>query len=94
MSKLCKRYLVSGRVQGVFFRDGTRKKAIELDITGWVRNLSDGRVELIACGTVESIRKLEIWLRKGTPASEVQEVVTEEVAFEHHERFVVMPTGF
>ena len=46
---ICKRFLVSGRVQGVFYRDSTRRQAQAQGISGWVRNLFDGRVEVLAC---------------------------------------------
>lgn len=91
MSKLCKRFIVSGRVQGVFYRDSTRKKATELAITGWVRNNSDGSVELIACGESENLSLLEDWLWAGPPAASVDNVQQEESAWEVHERFVVRP---
>jgi len=57
---------VSGRVQGVFFREGTRKKAKELGLFGWVRNLSDGRVEIIAEGRRENLEQLVNWAKKGS----------------------------
>lgn len=56
---------VSGRVQGVFFRQNTRKKAQELGITGWVKNLPDGRVEALMEGEKDKVENLIEWLRKG-----------------------------
>ncbi|MBI1377750.1 MAG: acylphosphatase [Frankiales bacterium] len=57
---------VSGRVQGVGFRWWTRARALELGLTGWARNLDDGRVEVVAEGPVEGCRALLVALRSGT----------------------------
>lgn len=57
--------LVSGKVQGVFFRSSTKDKAEELGISGWVRNLSDGRVEAVFEGETEDVDKMVEWCRKG-----------------------------
>jgi acylphosphatase len=56
---------VSGRVQGVFFRDSTRRIAEELGIFGWVKNLNDGRVEAVLEGEKEIIQKLIEWTKRG-----------------------------
>ena len=58
----CRRYRVSGRVQGVGFRDATRTRANELGLAGWVRNLSDGRVEVQAAGSGEKLDALADWI--------------------------------
>ena len=63
---------VSGLVQGVFFRDSTRQKAEELGLTGWVRNLSDGRVEIVAEG--KKTEELVSWVRKGPSVARVDKV--------------------
>lgn len=73
--RVCVRCLVSGRVQGVFFRASTRAKALELGVTGWARNLSDGRVEVLACGTEQALAALRDWLWVGPPQARVSEVV-------------------
>lgn len=62
-----KRVIVTGRVQGVFFRESTRKKAEELGLSGWVRNLEDGRVEWVAEGSLASVESLIRWCRRGGP---------------------------
>lgn len=64
--------IVSGRVQGVFFRDHTRRWAASLHLTGWVRNLMDGRVEILAEGDKESIENLISRLRGGPPMAYVE----------------------
>jgi acylphosphatase len=56
---------VSGRVQGVYFREKTRKKAQGLGVFGWVRNLSDGRVEAVFEGEKENVEKIIKWSKKG-----------------------------
>ena len=67
-----RRILVSGRVQGVFYRDWTVATARALGLCGWVRNLADGRVEILAEGKPESVAALIGKCREGSPASEVR----------------------
>ena len=62
---------VTGRVQGVFFRAATRQCASGLGLTGWVRNLDDGRVELVAEGDANRIEQLLAWCRLGPPRARV-----------------------
>lgn len=69
-----RRWLVSGRVQGVFFREASRQQALPLGLTGHAINLSDGRVEVLAHGPVEALDALESWLAKGPPAARVDAV--------------------
>jgi len=59
------RVLVSGRVQGVFFRDTCRQMAVEHGVSGWVRNLPDGRVEAVFEGKPEAVQRLVDWARHG-----------------------------
>ncbi len=66
--------VVSGRVQGVFFRDHTRTWAGSLSITGWVRNLPDGRVEVLAEGDRGRIESLIGRLEQGPPLAMVEDV--------------------
>ena len=70
----CRHYLVSGRVQGVFYRASTCDQARSLGLRGWVRNLPDGRVEALACGSDEMLAKLELWLHQGPPMAKVDQV--------------------
>jgi acylphosphatase len=65
---------VSGLVQGVFFRDHTQRWATSLNLTGWVRNLRDGRVEVLAEGDKEKIDELVSRLNRGPPLSQVDRV--------------------
>lgn len=66
--------LVSGTVQGVGFRWATREEATRLGLTGWVRNLEDGRVEAIAEGPREVLEQLVVWAHRGPPSSRVTDV--------------------
>lgn len=63
--------IVSGRVQGVLFRAHTEKTAHSLNLTGWVRNLSDGRVEILCEGDDADIAAMLAWCRKGPPSANV-----------------------
>lgn len=71
MAEDCFRALVSGRVQGVFFRDSTRREALRLGLRGYAINLADGRVEVLACGERAALDELGAWLRQGPPRAEV-----------------------
>jgi acylphosphatase len=90
---ICRRFLVSGRVQGVFFRDSTRREARALGLTGWVRNLSDGRVEVLACGSEPQLETLAKWLEIGPEYAKVTNI---EVIIEKNTpvpaSFDVLPT--
>ena len=69
-----RRYVVSGRVQGVGFRYFTQRKAVELNLRGWVRNRPDGTVEVEACGPDEQLEIFEHALRSGPPLGRVAHV--------------------
>ena len=66
--------IVSGKVQGVYFRDSARQTALKLGVTGFVKNLPDGSVMLIATGIKEQLNSLVEWCRKGPPAARVTNV--------------------
>lgn len=72
----CRHFLVSGYVQGVFYRAASESIARRLDLTGWVRNLPDGRVEVVACGEETKLKELEQWLWQGPPRARVEQVVS------------------
>lgn len=65
---------VSGRVQGVFFREETRRAAERLNVKGWVRNRSDGTVEALFEGTPQAVNAAIAWCREGSPRAEVADV--------------------
>jgi len=81
--RVCFRCLVAGRVQGVFFRAATREQAQRLGLTGYARNLADGRVEVLACGEPGLVSQLREWLRNGPPMADVTGVACEPGAFQH-----------
>jgi acylphosphatase len=68
------RCIVSGRVQGVFFRASTRDKARELGVSGWVRNLPEGGVEVVVAGEPDAVAALTDWLWRGPRAARVSGV--------------------
>jgi len=74
---------ISGRVQGVFFRAHTKELADELGLTGWVRNLPDGRVEAVFEGEEDAVLRAIEWCKRGPPLASVEKV---EVRYEE-------PTG-
>jgi acylphosphatase len=69
------RFLVSGRVQGVYFRASTRERALALGLDGHARNLADGSVEVIAAGEAAALEALAEWLQHGPPAARVEQVL-------------------
>lgn len=74
----CVHCIVSGRVQGVFYRASTQEKALNLGLSGWVRNMPDGRVELVACGAEQRLKQLKDWLWHGPANAQVNEVECKE----------------
>lgn len=84
-----RRLLISGRVQGVFFRDWTRTRAQALGVSGWVRNLADGLVEVHAEGPPELLDTLERACREGPPGARVDEVGSRPVEAEDIQGFSV-----
>jgi acylphosphatase len=70
----CAKFIVSGRVQGVFFRASTRTEALRLGLTGHAKNLAEGSVEVLACGDDAALDELERWLHVGPPAAQVGSV--------------------
>lgn len=74
------RFLVSGLVQGVFFRASTQARARELGLAGHARNLADGRVEVVAQGGADALDALGRWLLQGPPSARVDGVAREDIA--------------
>jgi len=79
-------------VQGVWFRDSTRREAERLDISGYARNLPNGDVDVFAAGTEVALAELALWLQEGPPLSKVNEVL-EKVSGVRMSREQV-PAGF
>jgi len=76
---ICRKCLVSGRVQGVFYRATVAGRARELGLSGYAKNLRDGRVEVLVCGVEEGVRELIDFLWIGSSASKVTGVAVEDV---------------
>ena len=75
----CRRFVVSGRVQGVWFRASTRQQALQLGLGGRAINLPDGRVEVVACGDQTALDVLQRWLWRGPELAEVEDVISESL---------------
>ncbi|KEI72435.1 acylphosphatase [Endozoicomonas elysicola] len=87
MGDICKRAFVEGRVQGVWFRGSTQERARRLGISGWARNLPDGRVEVLMCGPLDAVEKLELWLHKGPPLAKVLNITIAEESLQVFDSF-------
>ncbi len=74
------RFIVSGRVQGVFYRASTREQASNLGLSGHAKNLPSGEVEVLAIGELAALDALEQWLQQGPPAAKVASVSREPLA--------------
>ncbi len=74
MQQLVLQAWISGRVQGVWFRQSTKQQADSLGVNGWVRNLDDGRVEALLQGEANAVRQLETWLSIGPELAKVADV--------------------
>ena len=72
-------FLISGRVQGVFFRDSTKKEALKLGLQGSAVNLSDGTVKVFLRGESKDIDLLERWLHKGPELARVDSVIEVDI---------------
>jgi acylphosphatase len=82
--KITRRLRISGRVQGVFFRESMRQRAKQLEVTGWVRNCADGTVEAIAQGDAFMVGRLIEWAQRGPDAAKVDKVEVESVEEDVH----------
>lgn len=76
----CRRFVVSGRVQGVWFRASTRQQAERLGLSGHAVNLPDGSVEVVACGADPALDELATWLRHGPDLARVDSLQVEVMA--------------
>ena len=89
-----RRVVVSGDVQGVFFRDTCRRVAHTERVNGWVRNLPDGRVEAAFEGAPDAVERLVSWARRGPRTALVDRVDVFEEELEHLRGFEIRPTPF
>ncbi len=84
------RLVITGKVQGVFYRQSAKEKAIELRITGTVKNLPAGDVEIIATGYRKQLDNLIAWCKKGPPKAVVTNVLIEELPLQLFENFSII----
>ncbi len=89
MARTCMHGYVSGRVQGVCFRQTTAEQAELLELDGWVRNLADGRVEVLFEGDEAAVAELTSWLQHGPQAAEVTALELQEQAQQGITGFIV-----
>jgi len=82
-------YLISGRVQGVGYRHHARRMAEAFDIRGWIRNLPDGRVEIVATGAEENLRSFREQIELGPRGARVDRVDVQEKELERHVSFTI-----
>ena len=87
MKTLCLRCYVSGRVQGVGFRYAAADQALNLGVTGYVRNLPDRRVEVLACGEERAVNALRNWLWQGPQLARVSDVRHETLSYRDYSDF-------
>ena len=87
---LCFAFVVTGKVQGVFFRKYTYKKAVELGLTGWVRNYEDGSVRGEVCGSDEQLQSFERFLHVGSPKAKVTTVSWKQIAQKEFSSFKIV----
>ncbi len=86
-NRVCICCIVYGRVQGVFFRASTRNQAQQLGIVGHAKNLSDGSVEVIACGQLAALDKLKEWLQEGPSTAQVTNIECKHIAEQNFSNF-------
>ncbi|CAM3566160.1 acylphosphatase [Parendozoicomonas haliclonae] len=83
MSKVCRKAIVRGKVQGVWYRASTRQRAEALEVNGWAKNCADGSVEVMMCGEESAVTRLTDWLYEGPPLAVVEAIDIEELPCAH-----------
>lgn len=86
---LARRFIITGHVQGVFFRDGARERAVSLGIAGWARNNANGSLEIHAEGSADALQDLERWCARGPEAARVADVEVREATVQGYVGFTV-----
>lgn len=87
--QVCHHFLITGRVQGVSFRYYAHRKALELNLVGWVRNRRDGKVEALACGNANDVLAFQHWLAQGPTLAQVTKVDTTPVPYQSFTQFTI-----
>lgn len=85
--QLCMRCYISGKVQGVWFRASAKQQAEILELSGWARNLADGRVEVFACGEESQLELFYAWLQVGPEYAIVTDYNREDLPWEEYQGF-------
>ena len=80
---------VSGKVQGVYFRVSSQQAAIDFGLSGYARNLADGGVEVLMCGSEDNVQKMLAWLEQGPPEAVVEKVQHKQVPWQEHPFFSI-----
>ena len=78
---ICRRFIISGRVQGVWYRGSAQQQAQILGVKGYARNLPDGSVEVMACGSHEQVNELRSWLHQGPNNAKVNAILAEDMEY-------------
>jgi acylphosphatase len=86
---ICRRVVVHGLVQGVFFRDSCRREAQKAGVSGWVRNRPDGTVEALFEGSTDDVRHMVAWVHRGPPYAHVEHVEVEDEVSGGHIGFAI-----
>jgi len=81
--------VVTGRVQGVFYRDEAVKKAVSLGVSGYVENLSNGTVETVLSGETDALEEMFAWLNQGSEQASVDKVYCKETIFVAYDGFTI-----
>ncbi|NWL78147.1 acylphosphatase [Pseudomonas taiwanensis] len=89
MARICLHGYVSGKVQGVYYRQSTQQQADQLELDGWVRNVADGRVEVLLEGEEEAVRSMAAWLEQGPADAKVTGVELQEQPVQGITGFIV-----
>jgi acylphosphatase len=84
------RLIIKGKVQGVFYRATAKDVADLIGVKGWVRNLPDNNVEIIATASEDILQKFINWCKQGPPKAKVDEVIVEEIASEEFKGFKII----
>ena len=83
--------LITGKVQNVSYRINAKRKAEEFDLAGWVKNIPDGRVEILAEGKKENLKKMIDWCHNGSDYAIVNEVKIEWAEYEEKfDKFIIL----
>jgi len=90
MAQICIHMLISGRVQGVWFRRFAQQHAESNGVNGWVRNLTDGRLEAMLCGEERAVRHVEVWLNKGPDLARIATVESHILPYTVYEGFELL----